>query len=53
MSERLCECDWKNCGHRGRQVPTADHGNVQASPELCMACLFCCEAEREDEQEGV
>lgn len=46
-----CECDWKNCGHKGRVVPAADHGDVRTSPELCMACLFCCEGEREDEMD--
>lgn len=47
-----CECDWKNCHHQDRTVPAADHGTVRTSPELCMACLFCCEGEREDERDA-
>jgi hypothetical protein len=49
-----CECDWPNCGHKGRTVPTADHGdNIRTSPELCTACLFVCEGEREDEMDDL
>lgn len=44
-----CECDWRNCHHKGRVVPAHDHGNVRSSPELCMMCLHCCEGERDDE----
>ena len=54
MVERLlngmCECDWKNCGHKGREYPAADHGSVRTSPEYCMACLYVCCAERDDEK---
>lgn len=45
-----CECDWKNCHHKGRtDVEAADFSGVRTSPELCMMCLFCCEGERDDE----
>lgn len=46
-----CECDWKNCGHKGKTVEAADHGSVRTSPELCLQCLWCCEAERDDEMD--
>jgi hypothetical protein len=45
----MCECDWKDCGHKGWAYPAADQGSVQTSAALCMACLYCCEAERDDE----
>ncbi len=48
-----CECTWKNCGHKGRTVPAADHGTVRVSPELCMACLFVCQGEIEDEEDNL
>jgi len=53
MYDQLCECDWKNCGHKGREVVAADHGVVVTSPALCMACLFACEAERDDEEDEI
>jgi hypothetical protein len=43
-----CECTWRYCGHKDRKVEAADHGDVQTSPQLCMACLFVCCAEEED-----
>jgi hypothetical protein len=47
-----CECTWKNCGHKGRAVPAHDHGDVVTSPALCMACLFVCCGEEDDEREA-
>lgn len=47
-----CECDWKGCGHKGRVVEAADHGDgIRTSPELCMVCLFVCCGERDDEMD--
>jgi hypothetical protein len=47
-----CECDWKTCGHKGREVLAADHGPVVTSLALCMVCLYGCEADREDEMDA-
>lgn len=47
-----CECTWKNCHHKDREVRAADLGNVTASPALCMWCLFVCCGEREDEEDS-
>lgn len=47
-----CECEWKNCHHKGQPQDAADHGSVQTSPAYCMPCLFICCAERDDEEDS-
>lgn len=48
----ICECDWKLCHHKGREVEAADHGNVITSPEYCIPCLHVCCGERDDEEDA-
>lgn len=48
----ICECDWKLCHHKGREVEAADHGNVITSPEYCIPCLHVCCGERDDMEDA-
>ena len=49
---QLCECQWENCDHKGRAVPAVDwQDDIRTSPELCMACLFGCTDEEDEEMD--
>ena len=48
-----CECEWKYCGHKGRETGAADFGDVVISPALCTACLYVCCGEADDEADAL